>query len=130
MTSSKIFLVLLPLLALAGCATSKDWSAAGGDREAGIVKVSYSYAKFQERSLSDEQAEQIAERRCGVWGYAHADEIPGQLRECASSESGSCTVWTVTREYHCSGDAKMARGGEVIAEGATSARLAPYRAAR
>jgi hypothetical protein len=131
MNPAKLLLVILPVLALTACATTREWSASGGNRNEGIVKLSYQYPQFQQPALSDAKAAQLAENRCNVWGFARADVIPGQVRECSETDGGDCTLWTVTREYQCSGDAKMARqADEGGGDGAVSTRLAPYRVAR
>jgi hypothetical protein len=124
MKLTKTLLALIPVFALTACASTQEWNAAGGDREQGIVKVSYQYSEYQRPSLSEQQAGNIAENRCNLWGYAHADFIPGQLRECSVTDGGNCTLWKVTREYQCTaGDAKMAgRGAEGV--------IAPLRLAR
>ncbi len=137
--NSKNLVSLLPLLMLTGCVSTQHWTAAGGNRDAGIVKLSYQYPESQPVELSDAQAEQLADNRCNVWGYAQADVIPGQVRECGGTDGGRCSLWTVTREYQCSGDALTARQAaqqgahptaKGSAEGNVSARLTPYRVAR
>jgi hypothetical protein len=127
---SKALLLLVPALALAGCATTEEWAAEGGNREQGIVEVSYEYPEFQQSIVDEAQAQQIARSRCNVWGYAHADFIPGQVRECSSKDGGNCTFWKVTRLYQCSGDAQMADRAAGEADGSVSARLTPSRLAR
>jgi hypothetical protein len=124
-------LALLPVLALAACASTSHWTAAGGNRGVGIVKLSYQYPESQPLSLSEAQAGQLAANRCNVWGYSQADAIPGQVRECSDTDGGSCKLWTVTREYQCSGDGTMAhRTDENAGEGSVSAHLTPLRIAR
>ncbi len=125
--NSKLLLSLLPIFALTACVSTKHWTAAGGNRDEGIVKLSYQYPESQPLALSDAQAEQLAENRCNVWGYAHADVIPGQVRECSETEGGSCALWTVTREYQCTRDDQMA--GRGVDEN-VSAQLTRLRAAR
>lgn len=129
--NSRILISLVPILALTACASNSHWTAAGGNRDVGIVKLSYQYPESQPPSISDAQGEQLAANRCTVWGYSQADAIPGQVRECSEADGGSCSLWTVTREYQCSGDATLAhRTDENGAEGNVSARLTPLRIAR
>src|SRR5688500_18944163 len=57
------------ILNLAACSITRQWNVTGGDRSAGVVRVSYEYPEFEQRKLSDEQAMQIATSRCNGWGY-------------------------------------------------------------
>ena len=50
------------LLSLGGCATTPHWGVSGGDREHGVVRVSYEYPEFHQPALSDEQAMKTAVR--------------------------------------------------------------------
>jgi hypothetical protein len=95
--------LLIPAFSLLGaCATSERWSPAGGDRETGIVKVSYEHgAEEVEPALSEAQADQMAESRCKTWGYRDAELIPGLVRSCTDEEGNRCELWKVTREYQC-----------------------------
>ena len=90
------------LMNLAACATSQKWGISGGDRNGGVVRVSYEYPEFHQPDVSDEQAMKIALGRCAGWGYAKAEPIPGQTRQCSNMEGSNCDMWTVTREYQCS----------------------------
>lgn len=92
------------LASLAACATSKHWSVSGGDREAGLVRISYEYPEFKEPTLSDLEAAELAASRCDSWGYDDAEPIAGQIRQCSSMEGGDCDLWRVTREYQCTKD--------------------------
>jgi len=95
--------ILLPslLVLLAGCASTRGWSAAGGDRERGVVRVSYEYPEFHQPDMSDSQAEALASNRCATWGFSRAEPIAGQIRQCANVDGGNCNLWTVTREFQC-----------------------------
>src|SRR5262245_26793703 len=100
----------LPILAaavlvnLAGCATTQQWGVTGGDREHGVVRVSYDYAEFHQPEVNDEQAMKLALSRCNGWGYEDAEPIEGQLRQCSNMNGSNCDLWTVTREYQCTND--------------------------
>ena len=94
--------LLIPALSLLGaCATTEHWSAAGGDRDAGVVKVSYEHGDEAEPTLSAAQADEMAESRCKTWGYHDAELIPGLLRSCTTADGNRCELWKVTREYQC-----------------------------
>ena len=94
--------LLIPAFSLLGaCATTQHWSPSGGDREIGIVKVSYEHADAVEPELSTAQADQMADNRCKTWGYRDAELIPGLLRSCTNADGNRCELWKVTREYQC-----------------------------
>jgi hypothetical protein len=99
----QILAAAVAFLFLAACATSKQWNSAGGSRESGVVRLAYEYPEFEQPEVSDEQAATLALNRCSAWGYTQAEPIAGLLRQCARMEGGDCHLWTVTREYQCSG---------------------------
>lgn len=94
----------LMVLALTGCVGTKQWTATGGDKEAGLVRVSYQYPEFHQPDVSDAQAMVLAENRCEAWGYQRAEPVAGLVRECSNMEAGNCDLWTVTREFQCGGE--------------------------
>jgi hypothetical protein len=101
--------LLIPAFSLLGaCATSERWSPAGGDRETGIVKVSYEHEGEAEPALSEAQADRMAESRCKTWGYRDAELIPGLIRSCTDEDGNRCELWKVTREYQCQSDGRNA----------------------
>jgi hypothetical protein len=89
------------LMILAGCVTNKQWAVSGGDRESGVVRVSYEYPEFKEPTLSELQAAELAANRCDSWGYDDAEPIAGQIRQCSNMDGGNCDLWRVTREFQC-----------------------------
>jgi len=95
---------LVLLLGLAGCASTRQWSPSGGDREQGVVRLSYEYPEYRQPEVSDAQAEALALNRCNSWGYELAEPIAGAIRQCANVEDGNCNLWTVTREFQCRND--------------------------
>jgi YecR-like lipoprotein len=106
MNRSILRLILVPAtfaLALAGCVSTKQWTSTGGDKEAGLVRMSYQYPEFQQPDISDDQATVLAASRCEAWGYERAEPVAGLVRECSNMEAGNCDLWTVTREFQCSG---------------------------
>jgi hypothetical protein len=92
------------LLGLTGCASTEKWASSGGNREAGVVRLSYEYAEFRQPEMSDAEAEILALSRCKAWGFRDSEPIAGQIRQCANMEDGNCNLWTVTREFQCSND--------------------------
>jgi hypothetical protein len=94
---------------LVACASTRQWSAAGGNREQGVVRVSYDYPEFKQPQVSDAQAQKVALGRCNAWGYRTAEPRAGQVRQCANMDKGNCDLWTVTREDQCgNGDSSYA----------------------
>jgi hypothetical protein len=102
------FVPILLILGLTGCVGARQWTSTGGDRETGLVRVSYQYPEFRQPDVSDVQARELAENRCAAWGYARAEPVAGLVRECSNTEAGNCDLWMVTREFQCSGDASCA----------------------
>ena len=97
----KVLVASLLLLGLGACASTDRWSAAGGNREAGVVRLSYEYPEFHQPQMSDAAAEKLALNRCNAWGYQQAEPIEGQVRQCSNKDDGNCNLWTVTREFQC-----------------------------
>jgi YecR-like lipoprotein len=97
----KILVAMLPMLGLGACATAQKWSSSGGDREQGVVRLSYKYPEFHQPTMSDAQAAVLALNRCNSWGYRKAEPIAGQVRQCANTDDGNCDLWMVTREFQC-----------------------------
>lgn len=108
-------------LQLGGCATGKDWAVSGGDREAGLVRVSYEYPEFQEPEVSEAEAARLAQSRCEGWGFDDAEPLAGALRQCANMAGTNCDYWRVTREFQCK---RVEREGYAGLAG-PSPRLAP-----
>jgi len=93
----------LLLAGLGACATADKWSPAGGNRDAGVVRLSYEYPEFHQPEMSEAEAEKLALSRCNAWGYEQAEPIEGQIRQCSNMDDGNCNLWTVTREFQCKG---------------------------
>ena len=98
-----IAVLALLVFALSACVSSRQWTANGGNREQGLVRLSYQYPEFHQPDVNDAQALDLAAHRCAAWGYKKAEPVAGLVRECSSSEGGTCAAWTVTRQYQCSG---------------------------
>lgn len=102
-------LSLLCVMAFTACATNRQpWSVSGGQKDAGLVRVSYEFEEFNEPEVSEQQAQQLALNRCEGWGFDDAEPIAGQLRRCSNTTNGDCDLWTVTREYQCTREVAQA----------------------
>lgn len=105
----KLTIVALMLFGvlLSGCTTMIDWSATGGSRSDGVVRLSYQVKEYQKAVLSEQQAIDLATKRCGAWGYRGAEAFGGATRQCVRNGGfGSCAEWRVTKEYQCTEGSK------------------------
>ena len=95
---------LLSLTILSGCASQKHWSATGGSKSDGTVRLSYEVGEFEKPEVNESQGRRLAKRRCQSWGYSDADAFGGTTRQCQQGGGFSgCQRWLVTKEYQCVG---------------------------
>lgn len=91
---------------LTGCVTTKDWAATGGSRSDGVVRLSYEVSALQTAKVDDQQAVNIASKRCQTWGYTGAEAFGGVIRQCNMPGGlGGCSQFMVTKEFQCTGNA-------------------------
>lgn len=89
---------------LGGCAVTKQWSATGGSKSDGVVRLSYELGEFEKPVLNESQGVQMATQRCKTWGYSGADAFGGTTRQCNQGGGfGGCSRWLITKEYQCTG---------------------------
>lgn len=89
---------------LSGCAVTKDWSATGGSRADGVVRLSYELGELETVQLNESQAVRLAAQRCKTWGYSGAEAFGGTTRQCNKLGGFSgCAQWMVTKEFQCTG---------------------------
>lgn len=105
MKYKKLFVAVISLTAL-GCTTQKpmDWSATGGSRGDGVVKLAIQYRDDIEPIVNEKQAINEATRRCKVWGYTGAEAFGGKVTHCnqwGGFGNQSCLDTIVTKEYQC-----------------------------
>lgn len=102
-------IALATLLLATGCSTvEKDWSATGGSKADGVVRLSYEInGVFEKVKVQESQAIALAEKRCSTWGYSGAEAFGGFTKVCTETQGlgGRCVVWLVTKEYQCTGSA-------------------------
>jgi len=98
-------ITLLSIVLLSGCVTVKDWSATGGSRSDGVVRLSYEMGELEKPQLNEQQAVNLATQRCKTWGYTGAEAFGGVTRQCNSPGGafGGCARWMVTKEFQCTG---------------------------
>ncbi|NVK43900.1 MAG: hypothetical protein HWE39_21875 [Oceanospirillaceae bacterium] len=100
----KLVISGLTTVLMCGCATQKDWSATGGSRADGTVRLSYEVGEFENAQVNESQAVSLATKRCQVWGYHGAEAFGGVTRQCNQFGGfGGCANWMVTKEYQCLG---------------------------
>ncbi len=94
-----ILIYVLSAVLLQSCATKKNWYATGGDRAGGTVELSYEVLHALEiPEVSEQEAIDIAIRRCQGWGYSGAEAFEALNKTCVSRE---CRRYIVTREFQC-----------------------------
>lgn len=95
-------ILLLSALALAGCATHKEWLFTDGSRAQGVVTLSYERNEFQRPDVSQQEADALAERKCIAWGYKGAESFGTQRTDCLSRRGmGNCGTRRVSMDYQC-----------------------------
>lgn len=100
----KSAMLALAIVLLGGCATQKEWSATGGSRADGVVRLSYEVGEFEKPQLDEQQAVALATQRCRTWGYKGSEAFGGVTRRCnAAGGFGGCSHWLITKEYQCTG---------------------------
>ena len=52
-------------MVLSGCAVTKDWSATGGSRADGVVRLSYELGELETVQLNESQAVRLAAQLAG-----------------------------------------------------------------
>lgn len=98
-----LIVVVVSMLALAGCSTTKDWSATGGSRADGVVRLSFMHGQYEKPVLNEDQAVAIATKRCATWGYTGAEAFGGTISQCNQVSGFGCAQFIVTKEYQCLG---------------------------
>lgn len=107
---SAVVLAVLVAAQISACATQRDWSAIGGSRADGTIKLSYQYNQFEQPVVYEDQAEDLATDRCRTWGYTGAEAFGGEVQQCMQQSGlGGCGRWMVTKEYQCTGTGTIAR---------------------
>ncbi|WP_407278199.1 YecR family lipoprotein [Aromatoleum evansii] len=101
---TKILAALALAALLSGCAVTRDWSATGGSRADGVVRLAYESHEMEDVRVSEAQAVKLAAQRCKTWGYSGAEAFGGVTRQCTKFGGFSgCSQWTVTKEFQCTG---------------------------
>jgi hypothetical protein len=99
----KLILIASVIVALSGCSVNKDWVATGGSRADATIKLSYDFTSAQDVHVSEQQATDLAKKRCGVWGYSGAEAFGGVTTTCNKAGMWGCEAGMITKEYQCLG---------------------------
>jgi hypothetical protein len=104
----KLFVLSIALtLALCGCHTintAVSWSATGGSRADGTVRLSYEYGIMEKPKINETEAIDLATARCKVWGYSGAEAFGGLTHQCGVVDGQiDCDHTRVTKEFQCTG---------------------------
>jgi hypothetical protein len=99
----KFVMLTIIVLGIVGCTTTKNWSATGGSRSDGVIKLSYEQGMFENVQVSRQQEIELAKRRCSAWGYNNAEAFGGITKVCNEPSSSGCSLWLITKEYQCLG---------------------------
>ena len=100
----KGIIVLLSALILTGCATpvQRNWTATGGSKSDGTIKLSYQHTMYEKPVLNETQALKIAKKRCVSWGFSNVEAFGGVIAQCQQLDPYlGCTSNLVTKEYQC-----------------------------
>lgn len=103
MKSLAFLAIIIFLVNITGCATTKTLQATGGSRADGTVKMAYEYGQFEKPQPKWNQAKQSAQQRCKAWGYTRAEKFGGGLSKCVSRNGYGCVKHRVTVTYQCTG---------------------------
>lgn len=98
---------LLTTVLLSACATPKSWTAIGGSRADGVVRLSIEEGEMEKATYSEEQGRQLAAQRCRSWGYDSAEAFGGTTSQCVryGGVIVPCSLTRYTREYQCTSNA-------------------------
>ncbi len=101
--NNALTILVAAAVSLTGCTAAKEWSATGGSRSDGVIRLSYEYHMFEVPQVDEQQGLELAKSRCSAWGYTGAQAFGGQTQLCNNPSSSGCGSWLVTREYQCLG---------------------------
>ncbi len=99
----KFVILAIVTFGIVGCATTKNYSATGGSRSDGTIKLSYEHGMFERPEVNEQEGIEMAKKRCASWGYKNAEAFGGINRVCNAPSSSGCVQYLVTKEYQCLG---------------------------
>lgn len=105
----------LILMLGSGCATPKQWSAIGGSRSDGTIRIAYSYGLFETPELEKGQGPRVAKEKCRIWGYTGAELFGNAMQQCIATNQHGCVRWRVYADFQCTTNAAVAPIAPVVA---------------
>jgi hypothetical protein len=123
----KLILIASVVVALSGCSSIEnknkyrgDWVATDGSRADATIKLSYNYEygldyeDLNEIQLSEQQAMELAKKRCNAWGYTGAEPFGATTTICNLMDKSSCSLYMTTKEYQCIGQGNVTHSKETV----------------
>jgi hypothetical protein len=107
------------LLTVAACATAKTYTATGGSRSDGTVRLSYEVGMLEVPTVDEAQGLSIARQRCATWGYSGAEAFGGVTSQCTAMSSSGCMTTLITKEYQCTGTGGSGGSAEIRMQSST-----------
>ncbi|EKX9690830.1 hypothetical protein I9Y19_005284 [Citrobacter freundii] len=100
----KTIAVTLIAFALSGCAVQKEMVPVGGSKADGTVRMGYTHGAFEVPKVNMLKAQDLAAKRCQIWGYTSAEPFGGQTTTCSQTDGfGGCNITNVFVDYQCTG---------------------------
>ena len=95
---------------LAGCTkpVHKNWMSIGGSKSDATIKLAYTFDKNSEKPIvQEQQAVDLAIRKCRTWGYDSAEAFGGYLSHCTQIGPVlggiGCVQMAVIKTFQCIG---------------------------
>jgi hypothetical protein len=109
-----MLLILALAIGVTGCTKitpiNVEWVPVAGSRADATVELSYAYNPLvNEPIVNEEQALELAKKRCNAWGYSDVEAFGGQKSGCnrsyydALSRTNVCTSIFVNKTFQCTG---------------------------
>lgn len=95
--------MILSLLALAGCSVNRQANVSEVDTTSGIVRLTYGQAMLQSANTDAYIAQGTATKQCQQSGYATAVAYGQPITTCTVSSGSLCLNEKVTLQYQCRG---------------------------
>jgi hypothetical protein len=97
-----LFMCIIYLSILTGCATVKNPQVSGINKLAGIVELNYEYGLFEKPQVNWDEAKKTANSQCQSLGFKPAQQSSEPNDECISrTNNGGCAQHKVTANFQC-----------------------------